>query len=63
MITNEKNLKRTIALGGYGAISRADGSGSINKGSQVKVRPAPPAPTTKAQAVTRPPIPPKSSEK
>jgi hypothetical protein len=63
MVDEPKHLGRTMAFDGSGWITRADGSGSISKGSQVKVRPAPPAPIIKAQAPNLTRTPTKPSKK
>jgi len=55
-MTDKKDLGRSMAMDGSGWLTRADGSGSISKASQVKVRPAPPAPIVKAEAPTPPPV-------
>jgi hypothetical protein len=63
MADEKSNVGPTMAFDGSGWITRSDGSGSISKGSQVKVRPAPPAPIIKAQASTSTLPPPKFSKK
>jgi hypothetical protein len=51
-----RDIERAMALHGYGAISRADGYGSIAKGgSHVKSRPAPPAPIVTRADTRMPP--------